>query len=80
MDNINHPKHYGGNNNPHEAVKIIEAWLGIDGLKGFCLGNALKYIARAGKKEENSEEQDIAKAQWYLNYYNKRREEIYETI
>lgn len=56
---VNHPPHYGGADNAYEAIKVIEAW----GL-GFCLGNALKYIARAGKKGDALE--DLEKAEWYL--------------
>ena len=55
------PDYYGGEDNPYEAVKVIEAW----GL-GFCLGNALKYICRAGLKETNPVP-DLQKAAWYLN-------------
>ena len=58
-EKINHPTHYGGKNNPYEAIKVIEAW----GL-GFCLGNAIKYISRAGKK--GSRKEDLQKAKWYL--------------
>ena len=57
---VNHPAHYGGATNPYEAIKVIEAW----GL-GFSLGNAVKYIARAGKKGDAIE--DLEKAAWYLN-------------
>lgn len=56
---VNHPQHYGGDTS-YEAIKVIEAW----GL-GFCLGNALKYICRAGKKGSTIE--DLEKARWYLN-------------
>lgn len=56
----NHPAHYGGADSPYEAIKVIEAW----GL-GFCLGNAVKYIARAGKKDALV--QDLKKARWYLD-------------
>ena len=59
-DSVNHPQHYGGATNPYEAIKVIEAW----GL-GFCLGNAIKYIARAGKKADLIE--DLKKARWYLD-------------
>ena len=45
-EQVNHPQHYGGKDNPFEAIKVIEAW-DLD----FCLGNAVKYISRAGKKE-----------------------------
>lgn len=59
-DAVNHPAHYGGAGNPYEAIKVIEAW----GL-GFRLGNAVKYISRAGKK--GSAIEDLRKAQWYLD-------------
>jgi hypothetical protein len=59
-ETVNHPDHYGGADNPYEAIKVIEAW----GL-GFCLGNAIKYISRAGKKGDALE--DLKKAQWYLD-------------
>lgn len=58
---VNHPRHYGGENNVYEVIKIIEA-LEMD----FHLGNTFKYIARAGKKEEDREIQDLKKALWYL--------------
>jgi len=59
-DAVNHPSHYGGENNPYEAIKVIEAW-SLD----FCLGNTIKYISRAGKKGDALE--DLKKAAWYLN-------------
>lgn len=59
-ETVNHPAHYGGADNPYEAIKVIEAWE-----LGFNLGNAVKYIARAGKKGDRHE--DLAKALWYLN-------------
>lgn len=58
-EQVNHPAHYGGADNPYEAIKVIEAW----GL-GFNLGNAAKYIARAEKK--GAPIQDLEKAAWYL--------------
>ena len=60
-ESIHHPAHYGGADNPYEAIKVIEAW----GL-GFCLGNTVKYISRAGKKNKNALE-DLKKARWYLD-------------
>ena len=59
---VNHPTHYGGENNVYEAIKVIEAW-DLD----FCLGNAVKYISRAGKKDPAKELEDLNKAVWYLN-------------
>lgn len=58
--NIDHPEYYGGAN-IYEAINVIEAW----GL-GFHLGNAVKYIARAGKKDPQTYAQDLEKAIWYL--------------
>jgi hypothetical protein len=59
-ERVNHPSHYGGEDNPCEAIKVIEAW----GL-GFNLGNVVKYISRAGKKGSTIE--DLKKAQFYLD-------------
>ena len=56
---VEHPTHYGGKNNPYEAIKVIEAWE-----LGFNLGNVAKYISRAGKKDDIV--QDLEKAKWYL--------------
>lgn len=61
QDAINNPAHYGGIENPYEAIKVIEAWQ-LD----FHLGNVVKYIARAGKKTKIFL-QDLKKAKWYLN-------------
>jgi hypothetical protein len=58
---VNHPEHYGGKDNPYEAIKVIEAWD-----LGFRLGNSVKYISRAGKKNPEKELEDLKKAAWYL--------------
>lgn len=57
-DPVNHPPHYrrGG----LEAIDVIEAF----GL-GFHLGNAVKYILRAGHKGDTVE--DLEKARWYID-------------
>lgn len=57
---VDHPNHYGGKDNPYEAIKVIEAWD-----LGFNLGNAVKYISRVGKKLNTLE--DLEKANWYIN-------------
>ena len=59
-EEVDHPSHYGGAENTYEAINVIEAW----GLS-FCLGNAVKYIARAGKKGDTAT--DLRKARWYLD-------------
>lgn len=63
---VDHPGHYGGADNPYEAIKVIEAWMDPSKSYGFCVGNALKYICRAGKKDGSSTKQDLEKAIWYL--------------
>jgi len=60
-ESVDHPDHYGGKENPYEAIKVIEAWN-----LGFCLGNAVKYISRAGKKDKSKVIEDLEKAVWYL--------------
>jgi hypothetical protein len=60
-DAVNHPQHYGGADNPYEAIKVIEAWE-LD----FSLGNAVKYISRAGKKDPAKTVEDLEKAVWYV--------------
>lgn len=56
---VNHPNHYGGENNPLEVINIIEHYE-----LGFHLGNVVKYVLRAGKKGNRKE--DLKKALWYL--------------
>ena len=58
--------HYGGENNPYEAIKVIDAWD-----LGFSLGNTVKYISRAGKKGKDKELEDLRKALWYLEHHIK---------
>lgn len=60
-ERIDHPPHYGGDS-VYEAIKVIEAWS-----LGFCLGNVVKYISRAGKKDGATELDDLKKAAWYLD-------------
>jgi hypothetical protein len=59
---VDHPPHYGGADDPFEAIKVIEAWQ-----LGFHLGNVVKYLSRAGKKGTTLT--DIKKARWYLDRY-----------
>lgn len=61
-DNVNHPNHY--NMGKVEAIDVIEDWN-----LGFCLGNTVKYIARAGHKDPNAKIEDLKKARWYLDRY-----------
>ncbi len=70
MEAINHPSHYA--DGKIEVIDFIE-----DKKLNFNLGNVVKYVARAGKKDKSKELEDLKKALWYLereiNNYEKQR-------
>lgn len=59
-NNVEHPAHY--NVGKIEAIDVIEDWN-----LSFHLGNAVKYIARAGHKDPGKTVEDLKKAIWYIN-------------
>lgn len=61
-EKVNHPEHYreGG----MEVIDVINAFKHVR--NSFALGNAVKYILRAGKKDESTYVEDLEKAVWYL--------------
>ena len=59
-DGVNHPGYYNRGN--IEVIDFIE-----DQDRGFHLGNCVKYICRAGRKDPEQELQDLGKAMWYLS-------------
>ena len=61
-DNVNHPAHY-----TYGSLEVIDAIEGL--LLPYHLGNAVKYIARAGRKDPTKTEEDLHKAIWYINRY-----------
>lgn len=58
-DNVNHPQYY--TDGKIEVITYIE-----DKKLNFNLGNVVKYISRAGKKDPNKTLEDLQKAAWYL--------------
>ena len=59
-DAVNHPSHYAdGWSNGAEIIDITEHL-------NFCRGNAIKYIARAGRKDPDKEIEDLQKAAFYI--------------
>ena len=60
-EQVDHPKHYGGDV-LHETWKCLDAW-GL--VANAYLWNAVKYISRAGKKDDALI--DLRKARWYLD-------------
>jgi hypothetical protein len=61
---VNHPHHYGGEENPYEVIKVCEAW-GLN--HDAYLFNVVKYVARAGVKDQTKELEDLKKAAFYLD-------------
>ena len=66
-DSVNRPQHYAGTK--IEVIDYIE-----DKNLGFCLGNVIKYVSRAGRKKDYADQdqlekelEDLKKAAWYLN-------------
>ena len=61
-DPVNHPAHY--TTGKIEVIDYIE-----DQKLPYHLGNAVKYISRAGKKDEDKTVEDLRKAVWYIERY-----------
>ncbi len=61
-DAVNHPAHY--TSGKIEVIDFIE-----DQQFPYHLGNAVKYISRAGKKDPAKTTEDLKKAVWYINRY-----------
>jgi len=70
-DIINKPNHY--HSNGIDPIGIGEKIFTEDEMLGFYKMNVLKYRMRAGKKEGNSEEQDLLKAE----FYEKKIKDVY---
>ena len=60
------PKHYKLPGLNIESIDVLRAALTPEEFKGFCKGNALKYLIRAGKKDD--ELQDLKKAGVYIGW------------
>lgn len=62
-DQVNSPSHYtaGG----IETIDYLRAKLSPEELRGFLLGNALKYLSRVGRKGDALV--DCQKARWYVD-------------
>lgn len=56
-EKVNHPKHYNGHPSGIECITIVEHL-------SFNVGNAIKYLWRAGLKDAHI--QDLEKAKWYV--------------
>jgi len=57
-DPVNHPSHYNSHPSGVECITVTEHM-------NFCIGNAVKYLWRAGEKGSLLE--DLKKARWYID-------------
>lgn len=64
-DSVNHPSHYTSDPSGVECIDITKH-------RDFCIGNAIKYLWRAGLKQDEGksakekEVEDLEKAIWYI--------------
>lgn len=63
-DSVNSPSHYNNHPSGVECIQITEHF-------NFCIGNAIKYLWRAGLKGDAIE--DLEKAAWYIRREIERR-------
>jgi hypothetical protein len=67
MEAVNHPKHYNSHPSGIECIQVVEHF-------NFCIGNAVKYLWRAGLK--GNELEDLEKAKWYIEREIQRRKGV----
>ena len=63
---VNHPAHYNAPGRKECIEEMVDIW-GAEQTAVWCEMTAYKYEYRAGTKDGNSKEQDLAKRQWYLD-------------
>lgn len=62
-ETVNHPDHYAKGRNPrNEPIRVIHEFS-----LNFAIGNAVKYLSRAGRKDNANE--DLKKAKWYIDWH-----------
>lgn len=71
-DMVNSPDHY--THNGIEAINVIEAKLTDEQYQGYLQGSVMKYLLRSNYKGKRDE--DLKKAQWYLNTLVENNDEI----
>jgi hypothetical protein len=68
---VNHPNHYNNNPSGIECIDVIRHM-------NFNVGNAVKYLWRAGVKDDKTHIEDLEKASWYIQDEIKRINELKE--
>ena len=69
------PKHY--NQGSIEAIDAMISAYGVDEVRTFCKINAMKYLWRLGRKD--NEAQEVGKMKWYLDKYLELKEKKVNT-
>lgn len=64
-ESVNHPKHYTSDPSGVECIEIVRH-------RNFNVGNAIKYLWRAGLKDESKTIEDLKKAKFYIDDEIKR--------
>lgn len=59
-DNVNRPEHYTSHPSGIECIEVTEHM-------NFNIGNAIKYLWRAGLKSDKTHIEDLHKAAWYVS-------------
>ena len=59
-DMVNHPPHYTSDPSGVECIDIVRH-------RNYNIGNAIKYLWRAGLKNEDKHIEDLKKAIFYIN-------------
>ena len=75
MSNVEHPKHYNTPGRKECIVEMVEKY-GFYATATFALLNSYKYLYREGEKEDNPSDQDINKAQWYMDWVDVKATEL----
>lgn len=68
-DPVNHPSHYTSDPSGVECITITQH-------RNFCVGNAIKYLWRAGLKDGAKTIEDLKKANFYINQEISRLEKL----
>lgn len=75
-EQVNHPSHYNQEGRM-ECIDEMVLFFGEGFVCSWCILTAYKYLYRAGNKDSNPKEQDIAKAKWYLDWAKSHSYSIY---
>lgn len=60
FDSVNHPAHYTSDPSGIECIQIVRH-------RNFNVGNAIKYLWRAGLKDDQKHVEDLKKARFYID-------------